>query len=42
MSFPLKQYSTYADFSLSHALISRQVKDQMDATYVLCEKLLRT
>ncbi len=41
MSFPLKQYSKYADFSLSHALISQQVKDQMDAVYVQCNALLR-
>jgi hypothetical protein len=42
MSFPLKQYSKYADFSLSHGLISQQVKDQMDATYKQCDALLRS
>ncbi len=42
MTFPLKQYSKYADFSLAHALISQQTKDQLDQIYSQCEQQLKT
>lgn len=41
MSMPLKQYGEYAPFSLSHGLISAQVKSQLDATYAQCKSLLQ-
>jgi serine carboxypeptidase-like clade 4 len=42
MTFPLKQYSKYADFSLAHGLISQQVKDQLDQIYTQCAQQLKT
>lgn len=40
MTFPRLQYGKYADFSVAHGLISFDVKQQLDATYKQCEKLL--
>jgi hypothetical protein len=40
MTFPRTQYSQYAEFSLSHGLISQTVKDEIDLIYAQCEQLL--
>jgi carboxypeptidase C (cathepsin A) len=42
MSQPLIQYGEYADFSLSHGLISAAVKEQVDALYAQCKQGLQS
>lgn len=42
MSSPKIQYNHYADYSLSHGLISLSVKEQVDAQYKLCVAALNS
>lgn len=42
MTFPRTQYSEYADFSLSHGIISMAVKEEVDMIYSQCEQLLQS